>query len=57
LEAGGEITECCFANDLPDLGGRKRLETVGMSMFALVDFKGDRDARTVGSTAVPWLIR
>ena len=38
---GGEIVECCFVIDLPDIGGRKRLERHGHSVFALCEFEGD----------------
>ena len=38
---GGEIVECCFVIDLPDLGGRKRLEKHGHQVFTLCEFEGD----------------
>jgi adenine phosphoribosyltransferase len=38
---GGKIVECCFVIDLPDLGGRKRLEKQGHKVFALCEFEGD----------------
>jgi adenine phosphoribosyltransferase len=38
---GGTITECCFVVDLPDLGGRKRLEENGQKVFSLCEFEGD----------------
>jgi len=38
---GGQIVECCFVIDLPDLGGRARLEGRGMSVFSLCEFEGD----------------
>jgi len=38
---GGEIVECAFVIDLPDIGGRKRLENNGYSVFALTEFEGD----------------
>ncbi|CAG9933679.1 adenine phosphoribosyltransferase [Candidatus Nitrotoga arctica] len=38
---GGQIVECCFVIDLPDVGGRKRLEKLGYSVFALCEFEGD----------------
>lgn len=38
--AGGDIHEACFVIDLPDLGGRRRLETDGVSVFALMAFPG-----------------
>lgn len=38
---GGEIVECCFIVDLPDIGGRARLEKHGQKVFALCEFEGD----------------
>ena len=38
---GGEVIECCFVIDLPDVGGRKRLEEMGLKVFALCEFEGD----------------
>lgn len=38
---GGEVAECCFVVDLPDLGGRKRLEKHGHKVFSLCEFEGD----------------
>jgi len=38
---GGKIVECCFVIDLPDLGGRVRLEKHGHNVFALCEFEGD----------------
>ncbi|MEK7563323.1 MAG: adenine phosphoribosyltransferase [Patescibacteria group bacterium] len=38
---GGKIVECCFVIDLPDLGGRKRLEQNGHKVFALCEFEGE----------------
>jgi adenine phosphoribosyltransferase len=38
---GGKIVECCFVIDLPDLGGRRRLEGCGQKVFALCEFEGD----------------
>ncbi len=37
---GGEIIGCAFVVDLPDLGGRKRLEDLGMDVHALCAFEG-----------------
>lgn len=37
---GGEIVSCAFVIDLPDLGGRKKLETMGMDVMALCEFEG-----------------
>ncbi len=39
--AHGQIVECCFVIDLPDLGGRARLEQQGHTVFALCEFVGD----------------
>jgi len=38
---GGEVLECCFVVDLPDVGGRKRLEKQGLKVFTLCEFEGD----------------
>jgi adenine phosphoribosyltransferase len=38
---GGKIVECCFVIDLPDLGGRQRLEKQGQKVFSLCEFEGD----------------
>lgn len=37
---GGNILGCAFVVDLPDLGGRKRLEALGMDVHALCAFEG-----------------
>ncbi|MFH1915967.1 MAG: adenine phosphoribosyltransferase [Nanoarchaeota archaeon] len=38
---GGQVVECAFIIDLPDLGGKKKLEAAGFKSFALVEFEGD----------------
>lgn len=38
---GAEVVGCAFVIDLPDLGGRKRLEALGMEVHALCEFEGD----------------
>ena len=38
---GGEIVECSFVVDLPELGGRQRLENLGQTVFALTEFEGE----------------
>jgi adenine phosphoribosyltransferase len=38
---GGEVVESCFLIDLPDVGGRARLEKKGRKVFALCEFEGD----------------
>ena len=40
-EMGGEVVECCFVIDRPDVGGRARLEKLGHKVFALCEFSGD----------------
>ena len=37
---GGQIIGCAFVIDLPDLGGRKKLEAMGMDVHALCAFEG-----------------
>ena len=37
----GEIIECCFVIDLPDIGGRERLENMGEKVFTLCEFEGE----------------
>ncbi|MBI4684948.1 MAG: adenine phosphoribosyltransferase [Nitrospirae bacterium] len=38
---GGVVFEMAFIVDLPDVGGRKRLEKKGYKVFALTEFEGD----------------
>jgi adenine phosphoribosyltransferase len=38
--AGARVVECCFVIELPDLGGRQRVEGLGHPVFALVAFAG-----------------
>ena len=38
---GGQIVECCFVIDLPEIGGRTRLENHGHKVFALCEFEGE----------------
>ena len=37
---GADIVGCAFIIDLPDLGGRKRLEALGMDVEVLCEFEG-----------------
>lgn len=37
---GGEIIGCAFIVDLPELGGRKKLESMGMDVHVLCEFDG-----------------
>jgi adenine phosphoribosyltransferase len=39
-DAGGRVEECGFVIELPELGGRARLERHGLEVFALVAFEG-----------------
>ena len=36
-----EIVECCFIIDLPDIGGRAKLEDMGQKVFTLCEFEGE----------------
>jgi len=36
-----DIVECCFIIDLPDIGGRARLENLGQKVFTLCEFEGE----------------
>ncbi|WP_420397478.1 adenine phosphoribosyltransferase [Nioella sp.] len=38
---GAQVVGTAFVVDLPDLGGRKRLEAMGMSVHTLCAFEGD----------------
>ena len=40
-KSGGVVVECCFMVDLPDVGGRARLEAAGYKVFSLCAFEGD----------------
>lgn len=40
-QAGGTVVGCCFIVDLPDLGGMKRLQDMGLSVLALCAFEGE----------------
>ena len=40
-DMGGIVVECCFVIDLPDVGGRARLEKLGHKVFALCAFEGE----------------
>ena len=37
----GDVVECCFIIDLPDIGGRERLENMGQKVFTLCEFEGE----------------
>jgi adenine phosphoribosyltransferase len=38
---GGQVVELAFIVDLPDVGGRKKIEDAGYKLFTLVQFEGD----------------
>jgi adenine phosphoribosyltransferase len=38
---GASVIGCCFVIELPALGGRKRIEPLGVEVFSLVQFEGD----------------
>ena len=38
---GGEVVEASFIVDLPDLGGKRKLESAGYKVFNLVEFEGE----------------
>lgn len=40
-QMGAEIVAACFVIDLPDLGGRKKLEALGVQVHTLVAFEGE----------------
>ncbi len=37
---GGDIVGCAFIIDLPELGGRRKLEALGMDVHVLCEFEG-----------------
>jgi adenine phosphoribosyltransferase len=39
-QMGADIVAACFIVDLPDLGGRKKLEDLGVNVLTLIDFAG-----------------
>lgn len=39
--AGGQVIGCSFVIDLPDLGGRRRLEALGQKVLTLCAFAGE----------------
>ncbi len=38
---GGVVVEIAFIVDLPDLGGRKKIEAAGYNHYSLVEFEGE----------------
>jgi adenine phosphoribosyltransferase len=39
-QQGAEIVSACFVIDLPDIGGRKKLEALGVEVRTLMEFSG-----------------
>ena len=39
-KAGADVVAACFVIDLPDLGGKKKLEALGVSVRSLISFEG-----------------
>ncbi|WP_454850182.1 adenine phosphoribosyltransferase [Rhizobium binxianense] len=39
-QMGAEVVGACFVIDLPDLGGRAKLEALGVNVHTLVEFSG-----------------
>jgi adenine phosphoribosyltransferase len=39
-QMGAQVVAACFIIDLPDLGGRARIEALGVPVRTLVDFPG-----------------
>ena len=40
-EVGGEVAGASFVIDLPDLGGRRQVEAMGVTVHTLASFEGD----------------
>ena len=40
-ELGADVVAACFVIDLPDLGGRAKLEAMGVTVRTLIEFEGD----------------
>jgi adenine phosphoribosyltransferase len=40
-QMGADIVAACFVIDLPGLGGRRKLEALGVEVRTLISFEGD----------------
>jgi len=38
---GGEVVECSFVIDLPEVGGTNKLESNGLKVYKVIEFEGD----------------
>ena len=47
-QMGADIVAACFVIDLPDLGGRKKLEALGVPVRTLIAFEGHIEAQRRG---------
>ncbi|MCP4184478.1 MAG: adenine phosphoribosyltransferase [Hyphomicrobiales bacterium] len=41
LQLGANIVGACFVIDLPDLGGRKKIEALGVPVRTLIEYEGE----------------
>jgi adenine phosphoribosyltransferase len=41
LDMGADVIAAAFVIDLPDLGGRKKIEAMGIPVLTLIEFEGD----------------
>ena len=39
-QMGADIVAACFVIDLPELGGRKKLEALGVTVRTLIEYEG-----------------
>lgn len=40
-QLGAEVVAACFVIDLPDLGGRKKIEALGVTVRTLIEYEGE----------------
>lgn len=40
-QMGANVVAACFVIDLPDLGGRKKIEALGVPVHTLIEYEGD----------------
>ena len=39
-QMGAEVVSACFVIDLPELGGRRKIENLGVTVWTLIEFEG-----------------